>query len=376
MVYTRGKGKIYYYRFRFGGRIIHESTKTRSKTVAREAERIRRRELEEKWNHIEKRTLPPTFYKAAEEWRKSRLQRISSHTAGTDSRALKHLLPRFGHRLLCDITAREIETFQANRQREGAQGRTINMEVGVLRQVLISYRVGQGKSNLWTLISQDVHMLPERRDIGRALTADEERRLLEETAKIDSACHTASLLALNTAMSKNEVRTLRWNQVNFEERKLVVGKSKNYARTGRIIPLNPPAFAALVDWARGFPSVKAEHYVFPRCESRHIDPTQPTKGWRTAWRNALKKSGVQCRFHDLRHTCITKLAEGKASEQTNMAIAGHLSRKMLEHYSHIRMEAKRAALDAIATPVFEGSVHQIDNQVREGEIGKCGKLLN
>jgi len=33
-----------------------------------------------------------------------------------------------------------------------------------------------------------------------------------------------------------------------------------------------------------------------------------------------------------------------------MAIAGHVSRKMIEHYSHIRMEAKRAALDAIAEP--------------------------
>jgi hypothetical protein len=31
-----------------------------------------------------------------------------------------------------------------------------------------------------------------------------------------------------------------------------------------------------------------------------------------------------------------------------MAIAGHVSRKMIEHYSHIRLEAKRAALDAIA----------------------------
>jgi hypothetical protein len=45
-----------------------------------------------------------------------------------------------------------------------------------------------------------------------------------------------------------------------------------------------------------------------------------------------------------------------------MAIAGHVSRKMLEHYSHIRMEAKRAALDAIAAQpaeaVFQADVHQ------------------
>jgi hypothetical protein len=36
-----------------------------------------------------------------------------------------------------------------------------------------------------------------------------------------------------------------------------------------------------------------------------------------------------------------------------MSIASHLSRKMLEHYSHIRMAAKRAALDAIVKPAFD-----------------------
>jgi hypothetical protein len=43
---------------------------------------------------------------------------------------------------------------------------------------------------------------------------------------------------------------------------------------------------------------------------------------------------------------------------TLMSIAGHLSRKMLEHYSHIRMAAKRAALDAIVQPGFDGGVAQ------------------
>jgi hypothetical protein len=48
---------------------------------------------------------------------------------------------------------------------------------------------------------------------------------------------------------------------------------------------------------------------------------------------------------------------------TIMAIAGHVSRRMLEHYSRIRTEAKRTALDAIAGPVFEAGVHQNVNQV-------------
>ena len=53
------------------------------------------------------------------------------------------------------------------------------------------------------------------------------------------------------------------------------------------------------------------------------------------------------RFHDLRHHCITRMAEAGVPEQTLMAIAGHLSRQMLEHYSHIRMQAKRDAVKVI-----------------------------
>jgi integrase len=54
------------------------------------------------------------------------------------------------------------------------------------------------------------------------------------------------------------------------------------------------------------------------------------------------------RPHDLRHHAITKLAESsEASEQTVMAIAGHVSREMLEHYSHIRQPAKRRAIESL-----------------------------
>ena len=50
----------------------------------------------------------------------------------------------------------------------------------------------------------------------------------------------------------------------------------------------------------------------------------------------------------LRHQAITELAESKASDQTIMGIAGHVSKKMLQHYSHVRLEAKRNALDALS----------------------------
>ena len=374
MVYQRGKQGFWSYRFRFSGRIVHESAKTTSKTLAIQAERQRRRELEQSWNHVGgRRELPPTFERASEEYQESRVGRVSDHTADIGKYSLKHLIPVFGSKLLSDITAEDIAHYQKRRQQDGAEGRTVNMEVGVLRGVLTAHR-------MWERIAPDVHMLPERKDIGRALTSEEEGRLLEETKRRDSACHTATVLALNTSMGKKEIRTLTWGRVDFEARALTVGKSKNEFRTGRVIPLNPAAFEALVKWAGRFPNAEPTHYVFPWSKKGRVDPTRPTNGWRTAWEKARKKARVTLRFHDLRVTCITKLAEGQASDQTIKSTAGHVSQRMLEHYSRIRMDAKRRALDALAQPlrpgVFEVGVNQNGNQV-EGAVNQpAANLLN
>lgn len=59
------------------------------------------------------------------------------------------------------------------------------------------------------------------------------------------------------------------------------------------------------------------------------------------------KAKVKGRWHDNRHTLITDLAESGAGDETIRDIAGHVSKQMLKHYSHIRMEGKRNALEAI-----------------------------
>lgn len=53
------------------------------------------------------------------------------------------------------------------------------------------------------------------------------------------------------------------------------------------------------------------------------------------------------RFHDLRHTAITELAEMRVPDSVLKSIAGHITQRMLEHYSHIRMTAERQALDGL-----------------------------
>jgi hypothetical protein len=65
------------------------------------------------------------------------------------------------------------------------------------------------------------------------------------------------------------------------------------------------------------------------------------------------------RMYDLRHHCITELLEDpRNSEETVQAIAGHVSRRMMQRYSHIRSAAKRSAVCGLYSSsgeVFKGS---------------------
>src|ERR1700690_4470585 len=77
----------------------------------------------------------------------------------------------------------------------------------------------------------------------------------------------------------------------------------------------------------------------------NVDLARPIGEWKKAWKDACRLAGVNYRWHDLRHTFITRLAENPTvSEQTIMSLAGHVSRSMLQRYSHIRNQAKQAAI--------------------------------
>jgi integrase len=118
------------------------------------------------------------------------------------------------------------------------------------------------------------------------------------------------------------------------------------------LPLNGDAWDAILELyhrAQKAAGAEPDHYVFPACENGKIDPTTRQKSWRSAWRSLRKAAGLRhLRFHDLRHHAITELAESDASEQTIMSVAGHVSREMLEHYSHVRMKAKRRAVEMLS----------------------------
>lgn len=91
-----------------------------------------------------------------------------------------------------------------------------------------------------------------------------------------------------------------------------------------------------------------EHYLWPACQWGRFDPAKPMLKWDTAWRALRDAASLQgLRFHDLWRTVITELAEMGVADHVLESISGHLPRRMLEHYSHIRIDAKRQALDAL-----------------------------
>ena len=262
------------------------------------------------------------------------------------------------------------------RKTDGIANATVNRELDIIRGVL-------KRAKRWHLFADEIKPLPLRQSIGRALAFDEKLRLLRVAASRPEwqAAFSAAVLALNTTMRGCEIKGLRWRDVDLLEQTLTVCRSKTEAGE-RVIPLNADALSVihrLYERAKELGDVRPEHYVFPACEAGHIDPTRPQASWRTAWRRltgavtcpacgmlqnpadncanekckadikTLKSSIQGLRFHDLRHHAITELAESAASDSTVMSIAGHVSPKMLAHYSHVRLQAKRTALDNLAS---------------------------
>jgi Phage integrase family len=195
--------------------------------------------------------------------------------------------------------------------------------------------------------------LPERqRPVGRALTPEERKRLFDAAASNAEWEHVycAAVVAANTSMRPVEVKHLRRCDVDVVKRLLHVRRSKNET-SHRVIPLNASAIEAaarMFERADLFGHTEPEHYLWPACQWGRYDPTKPMLKWDTAWRALRDEAGLHgLRFHDLRHTVITELAEMGVAGHVLESISGHLSRRMLEHYSHIRIDAKRQALDGL-----------------------------
>ena len=253
MLYKRGK--IWWFKFTFGGRVIRESTKSPAKDVARRAETHRRRALEEGYHGLRRREAPPTFKSAAERWLTERRITWAPKTSVIARSNIGHLLPVFGGLLLPDVTAEHIAGYQRLRRGERASNKTINLEVGSLRAVLQRHR-------LWAAIQPDVRMLTTRNDHGRALTPDDEGRLLDTCCRrtnVRRSCPRSCWLSTPGCGIRRF--SIRWRDVNLRPVPRC-GRRARPGGPGRVVLLNDPAVAVLTRIADLFPDRRDEHFVF------------------------------------------------------------------------------------------------------------------
>lgn len=351
------ESKFWWIDFTIGDKRVRESAETTRKSIATEYEKRRRLELERALAGISAEPAADRIRTVSEALNKYR----NGYSVNHRERSIEwvrdrgvHIERLLGSLRLPDVTADRIRDYMRIRQSEGAGKRTINMELDITARAI---------GHTWRQLWPKVKKLEEPKDIGQALSSDEEQRLLDAAAANRSrTIHTFIRIALFTAMRYGEIRILRWRQIDFDSRTITVGDAKTEAGRGRAIPMNDSLVAILEmhrDWYRsgqGIGDIRPEWYVFPFSSAiKAIDPTRSATTIKTAWESVRQAAGVQCRFHDLRHTTLTKWAEAGVPESTMLALAGHMSRAMLERYSHIRMKAKRAAVDALTIGNGAGS---------------------
>ena len=165
----------------------------------------------------------------------------------------------------------------------------------------------------------------------RVLSKDEETRLLESSCE-----HLKHIIitALNTGMRLDEILNLKWENVDMDRKIITVTETKS--NKIRHIYINNHLKEALK-------CVKLTNdRVF--CDNNG----RPMDSIKTAFKNAIRRSGIRCcRFHDLRHTFASRVAEKGVNIVTVKELLGHAAINTTMRYSHPAPEYKRQAVELI-----------------------------
>jgi integrase len=155
----------------------------------------------------------------------------------------------------------------------------------------------------------------------RLLTADEGARLLDELKPVRRRSPwmvPLVKLALETAMRRGELLGLRWENINLEAQTAFLPMTKN--GSSRVVPLSTRAIAIL----EALPN-KGQGQVFPISYMT----------MNNCFVAACERAGItNLRFHDLRHTATSRLAEKLPNVIELASVTGHQTIQMLKRYYH------------------------------------------
>jgi integrase len=172
----------------------------------------------------------------------------------------------------------------------------------------------------------------------RFLSDDERARLLEACRRAPwPKLYALVLLAITTGARRGELEALTWGDVDLVRAVARVRVSKN--GQPRTLPLVPATVAALQALKPGEP----ERLVFSSAR-------RPRKAFRMfkAWHAALDAAAISdFRFHDLRHSCASYLAQSGASILEIGDVLGHKTLRMTQRYAHLTVQTKAALVNRV-----------------------------
>jgi len=219
-------------------------------------------------------------------------------------------------------------------------GATVNRYLATLSHMLTT------AMKEWRLIDRnpvrDISKKKESRGRTRFLS-DEERDALLEACQASAwpDLHTLVLLAISTGARRGELIRLKWADIDLKTARAVVHETKN--GDPRTLPLVGKALEALR--ALKLQNSARSEYVFPQPSGF----PGPYEGFDGHWYAAMKAAGIEnLRFHDLRHTTASYLAQQGASLLEIADTLGHRTMTMVKRYAHLAQSHKVGVIERMA----------------------------
>lgn len=212
---------------------------------------------------------------------------------------------------------------------------TINRFLASLRS-LFNFAMKQGMIDNHPMKGGKVEQLEENNERNRVLTDEEEARLLQAAKESRwPMMHLLLRLAFTSGARKDEVRTLKWQDVYLDKGYAELKDTKT--KEPRILPLVGEVRAMLEEARKVRPI--ASDYVF-------FDPKHPArpKNIEQTWLHVRERAGLlndredrreRVVFHTSRHTAITRMLEQGASIPEAALVSGHKTWSMLKRYEHM-----------------------------------------
>ena len=239
-----------------------------------------------------------------------------------------------------EITTKHVEAILMSHAKEGVGARSVNKHRQVMAAIF-NYGLRPEQAERWRLTLNPATAAAKRREDPPArmeVFTVEQVELLARTAEArDDQLGEMVRLAAYTGLRRGELVTLKWRDVRWGERVLVVERALSggvegttKSRRARYVPLADQALGALDRLSRRPNFTSADDYVFAGVAGDRLDDSAIRRRYVLA-RDAAGLPPL--RFHDLRHTAGTLLTR-VLDPVTVRDVLGHADLKTTERYLH------------------------------------------